>query len=121
MKEKIEPSSGNLYADLGYKNAEEMEAKAVLAREIYRLIKRKNLSPQKAASFLRIPLSSLSRLMAGNFRKFSTDRLLHFLKQLGRDIDINVVPSRSKRSVGRISVRTQGTLLRPSLAAKGRG
>ncbi len=78
-------SSGNLYADLGYKNAEEMEAKAILAREIYRIIKQKKLSQLKAAKFLGIPQPSLSKLMRGNLAGFSTDRLIHLLKKLGQD------------------------------------
>ncbi len=81
-EEKVKKSSGNLYADLGCKNTEEMEAKASLARTIYRLIKQRKLSQVKAAELLGIPQPTLCRLLQGNLTGFSTDRLLKFLNQL---------------------------------------
>jgi len=65
MEEDVTKSSGNLYADLGFKNAEEMEAKAALARDIYRAIKRKKLSQLKAANLFGISHASLRRLLQG--------------------------------------------------------
>jgi predicted XRE-type DNA-binding protein len=73
MKEEIEQGSENLYADLGHKNAEEMQAKAVLAKTIYRIIKQKKLSQPKASELLGIPQSLLSRLLQGKLAGFSTD------------------------------------------------
>lgn len=110
MKEEIEQSSGNLYADLGRKNAEELHAKAVLARTIYRIIKQKKLTQPKAAKLLGIPQSSLSRLLQGKISGFSTDRLLHILHQLGQDVDIKIKPiktiRRQRRTIGRTSIFT---------------
>lgn len=125
MKKEIEHSSGNLYADLGHKNAEEMQAKGILARTIYRIIKQKKLSQLKAAKLLGIPQPSLCKLLQGNLAGFSTDRLLHILKQLGQDIDIKIKPIRSsprtKRVIGRTSIFTSDTPRASSpIVAKGR-
>jgi predicted XRE-type DNA-binding protein len=90
MEEEITKSSGNLYADLGFKNAEEMEAKAVLARDLYWAIKRKKLSQPKAANLLEISLPSLRRLLWGKIDEFSMDCLLNFQNQLGSVPDIEV-------------------------------
>lgn len=120
MKHDVEQSSGSLYADLGYKNPEEMEAKATLAREIYRIIKKKKLSQTKASKLLGIQQPTLSNLLRGRISGFSTDRLLRFLKQLGQDIDIRVKPSRRKRSVGKISVHTETSEMSIPLAARSR-
>ena len=121
MKYDVEKSSDNLYLDSGYKNPEEMETKATLAREIYRIIKQKKLSQKKASKLLGIPQPTLSNLLRGKISGFSTDRLLRFLKQLGQDIDIRVKPSRRRRSIGKISVHTGLSDRSMPLAAKSRG
>ena len=126
MKEEIEKSSGNLYADLGRKDAEEMQAKAVFARTIYRILKERKLSQPKAAELLGIPQSSLSRLLQGKIAGFSTDRLLRILNQLGQDIDIKIKPAKTssaskKRPLGRTFVSDSGGSRSPvSIAAKSR-
>lgn len=90
MEEEVTKSSGNLYADLGFKNAEEMESKAALARDIYRSIKRKKLSQPKAANLFGISHASLRRLLQGKLTEFSMDRLLDFLNQLGSFEDVKI-------------------------------
>jgi len=124
MDEEIKKSSDNLYADFGYKNAEKMQAKAVLARTIYRIIKQRKLSQPKASELLGIPQSSLSKLLRGEIAGFSTDRLLKILNQLGQDVDIKIKPvkaSKKKRRIGRIHVSSIETSYRQEpLAAKGR-
>jgi predicted XRE-type DNA-binding protein len=124
MEEEIEKSSGNLYADLGFKNAEEMEAKAALARAIYRIIKQKKLSQPKAAELLGIKQPALCKLLQGNLTGFSTDRLLKFLNQLGLDVDIKIKPAKAivrRRTVGRTSVSTSSNFCSSvPMAAKGK-
>ena len=121
MKKEIEQASDNLYADLGRKNADEMQAKAVLARTIYRIIKQRKLSQPKAAKLLGIPQSSLSRLLQGKIAGFSTDRLLKILNRLGQDVNIKIKPAKtsSKKQVfGRTSVSTSDTYSPMQIAAK---
>ena len=117
MKEDIEKSSGNLYADLEYKNPEEMEAKALLAREIYRIIKHRKLSQSQASKLLGVPQPALCKLLQGRLSGFSTDRLIRLLKLLGQDIDITIKPTRKKHSLGILSVHTPSTAV--PLVAKG--
>jgi len=119
MKEEIEKSSGNLYADLGHKEAEEMHAKATLAMTIYKIVKQRRLSQTKVSKMLGIPQSAISRLLQGKLSGFSTDRLLRILNQLGQDVDIKVKPirqSKRRRSIGRTAVFAPCF----PLAAKGR-
>ena len=115
MTKDIEKGSGNLYKDLGYKNPEEMEARAVLVREIYKIIKKKNLTQAEAAELLEIPQPTVSKLMKGGITGFSTDRLLRFLKRLGIDIDINIKTSRRKGE-GRLSVSSSSRSVIPMSA-----
>ena len=119
-KEEIEQSTENLYADIGRKNAAELQSKAILARAIYRIIKQKKLSQPRAAKLLKINQPSLCRLLQGKLAGFSTDRLLRILNQLGQDIDIKIKPiaksKHSKHSVGKTSILT--TRASVPLAAK---
>ena len=110
MNHDIEQSTGNLYADLGRSNAEELQSKAMLARAIYRIIKQRKLSQPVAAKLLDISQPSLCRLLQGKLGGFSTDRLLRILNQLGQDVDIKIKPitksKRSQRLMGKTSVHT---------------
>ena len=84
----IEQSSGNVFADLAFKNPEEMLAKAQLAQHICDVIAERKLSQTKAASLLGIDQPKISALMRGKLDGFSTDRLFRFLNALGRDVEI---------------------------------
>lgn len=82
--------SGNIYKDLGYTNPEEMQAKAALAQQIYETIKARNLTQAKAAELMGIDQPKVSDIIRGRISKYSLDRLMRFLRALGRDIEIRV-------------------------------
>ena len=103
----IEKSSGNVYADLGLANAQEMLVKAKLASKIGEIIQRQNLTQQQAAQLLAMPQPKVSLLLRGQFRGISEAKMLECLARLGRDIDIVVKPARRRApsgTVGRVNV-----------------
>jgi predicted XRE-type DNA-binding protein len=103
----IEKSSGNVYADLGMADAQEMLVKAKLASKIGDIIKRRNLTQQQAAELLAMPQPKVSLLLRGQFRGISEAKMLECLARLGRDIDIVVKPARrgvAAGKVGRVNV-----------------
>ena len=61
----IEVGSSNVYADLGYSDAAEMQRKSQLAGEIARAIKAKRLTQDAAAELLGIDQSKISRITRG--------------------------------------------------------
>lgn len=87
---KSETSCGNVFADLGLPNPEELLAKAELAIQIRRLIKQKKLTQKSAAELLEIDQPKISLLLAGKLSGFSLERLLRFLNKLGQSITITV-------------------------------
>lgn len=105
IEENIEAEigSGSIYADLGYKNFEEMETKANLVIEIAKAIKKKRLTQTQAAKILCISQPKLSELLNGRFRGYSVERLMHFLNELGQDIDI-IVRSKPRNRRARVNV-----------------
>lgn len=85
---KIELSAGNVYADLGDSQAEEMLVKARLAFKIGEIIKQRHLTQVEAAELLGISQPKLSGLLRGQFRCVSETKILEYLNRLGRDEQI---------------------------------
>lgn len=102
----VERSSGNVYADLGLPNPDEMLAKAKLVSRICDVIEQKGLTQMKAAELLGIDQPKISSLMRGKFDGYSSDRLFRFLNALGQDIEIVVKPSRKRGADADIRVVT---------------
>ena len=102
-KIEVEEGSGNIFADVGLPNAEERLAKADLAIRVVEAIRARRLTQTRAAQILKIDQPKISRLSSGQLSGFSSERLMHFLTLLGRDVEINVKPSRSRRQ-GRLRV-----------------
>ncbi len=102
---KIERGSGNVFADLGLPEAETHFLKAELVKRIDRIIRQRRLKQVEAAKLLGLSQPDVSRLMRGDFREYSIDRLLRLLTTLGRDVEIVIRESDSGRP-GRLSVET---------------
>jgi predicted XRE-type DNA-binding protein len=101
---EVEEGSGNVFADIGLPNPEERLAKAELAIRIAAAIRARRFTQARAARILKIDQPKVSRLLRGRLWGFSTDRLMHFLTLLGRDVEIVVKPTPRSRPQGRIRV-----------------
>ena len=88
----FEPSSGNVFADLGLEGADELYAKALLAQVIRERIREKKLTQQEAAALIGTDQSKISQIINGRVSQFTYDRLLRFLGNLDCDIEIIVRP-----------------------------
>lgn len=100
-------SSGNIYADLGFSNPEEMMAKAKLAILISDIIKERKLTQKKAAEIIGIDQPKISAILRGYLSGFTIDRLFRFLMALGMDIIIEAKPHNSKSTPTYIQVIQQ--------------
>ena len=118
---RVEIGSGSVYADLGFKNHEEMETKSNLVMAISKVIKKKKLTQTQAAEIFGISQPKLSELLNGRFRGYSVERLIHFLNEIGQDVDI-VVKSKPRNRRARVSVYHSNSGSRTSvpMAAKTR-
>jgi len=99
----IELSSGNVFADLGWTDAEVHLLKAKLVTRIDEIIRERHLTQAKAAELLGLSQPDVSRLLRGNFRDYSVERLLRFLTTFGRDIEIVIRKPRARRP-GRLTI-----------------
>jgi predicted XRE-type DNA-binding protein len=89
---EAEEGSGNVFADLGLDDADELFARAKLGYHVYKLLKGRKLKQSEIAALLGIKQPEVSHLMNGHFNRFTTDKLLDFLKRLDRKVTIQISP-----------------------------
>lgn len=101
---EIEEGSGNVYADIGLPDADDMLIKSQLVGKIAEIIRSRNWTQQEAASVLGMTQPKLSKMLRGQFHGISQAKLLDYLARLGRDVQIVVGPARRRKNPGRIDV-----------------
>lgn len=89
-------SSGNVFADVGLANAGEHLIKAKLVLKIDRLMRTRRLKQTEAAKLFGVKQPDVSKMLHGDFRQFSVERLMRFLVALGQDVQIVVRPHDGK-------------------------
>lgn len=89
---ELEPSCGNVFADLGLADADEHLIKAGLVLKIHGTIDQRHLTQAAAAEIMGIDQPKVSAMLAGQFRGYSVERLMRFLVALGHDVEIVVKP-----------------------------
>jgi len=95
--EPIAYGTDNVFADLGFPNAEEHLVKAQLVLKIDGIMKKRHLKQVEAARLFGIRQPDVSKMLRGEFRQFSVERLLRFLVALGQDVEIVVKPHRDMK------------------------
>jgi predicted XRE-type DNA-binding protein len=83
-------SSGNVFKDIGFEDAEERFAKAKLAAIINKIIEKNGFAQKEAAKILGINQSEIEALNHGRLKNFSIDRLFSFLQSLDQHIEITI-------------------------------
>ena len=113
---KVEVGSGNIFADLGFPDAEEMLLKSMIVMELQRIMQRRRLTQTAAAKLAGISQADLSRILGGRFRGYSEARLMRILNAFGQDVQITTKPHRKVGEAGRIIFRPQSR--KPRAAAR---
>lgn len=90
---KVQESSGNVFADLGFRNAKDWLARAELAHQICLVIAKRQLTQAKAAEIMKLDQPKISALTHGRFKGFSVERLLRCLNDLGQEVEIIIRPT----------------------------
>lgn len=102
--ESMVRSTGNVFADLGLRDAGEKQTKVRLAVAIQQIIQARRLSQTAAARLLNINQPKISALVNYRLEGFSVERLLHFLNALDRDVEIVIRKKPRSRKSARIVV-----------------
>ena len=99
-----ESGSRNVFEDIGVPNAEEHFVKAQLVYKIDTIMKQRGMKQVAAANALGVRQPDVSKMLRGEFRQFSVERLLRFLVALNQDVDIVVKPHRSRSNAPALRV-----------------
>jgi predicted XRE-type DNA-binding protein len=93
MKDKklaVVRGSGNVFRDLGHKNADVEQFKAILAAAIIKTLDREGLSVRAAHGRTGIAAADFSRIRNANLGRFTVDRLMSILNRLGSRVEVRV-------------------------------
>lgn len=101
---EYEESSGNVFADLGLRNADELLLKAQVARQISGMIEGRKLTQAEAARLLGTRQPKVSQLMRGDLGGFSLERLIRYVNALGHDVEIVVHEHSGARGSATVTV-----------------
>jgi predicted XRE-type DNA-binding protein len=104
MKRDYAMSSGNVFADLGFRNSKQELLKAKLTLQIYKLLKARGLTQKEAAKLLGTTQAQVSALMRCKPVSVSVGRLMEFLTVLGQDVEVTVKPTSRRSKAGDMTV-----------------
>lgn len=104
-REGVDVGTGNVFADLGFADSDERRLRVQLAMQLNELIAARPLTQAQAAALFGIPQPHVSELRNYKLTRFSSERLLRFLTQLDRDVQIVIRPKARGRAAGLVSVR----------------
>lgn len=102
--ETVDAGTGDVFRDLGYTDAAERKLRVQLAMRVNEIIKDKRLTQAAAAALFGIPQPHVSELKHYKLNRFSSERLLHFMTQLDRDVEIVIRPRDASHLTGQVSV-----------------
>lgn len=89
----IQRGAENLFADLGFPDAESHLLKAQLVARLAGVLKDQGLTQAEAAQRMGVSQPDVSRLLRGQFRDVSVERLLRMMVRVGCTVDIVVNPT----------------------------
>jgi len=102
--ETVEVGAGDVFQDLGFADAGERKLRVQLAMRLNDLIKDRKLTQASTAEIFGIPQPHVSELRHYKLKRFSSERLLHFITQLDRDVEIVIRPKAENHAAGSVSV-----------------
>ena len=103
-QEQIVRGSGNVFADLGYADAEERQTKLRLALALNTILDQRKWNQAGAAARLGVNQPKVSALRNYKLEGFSVERLMTLLTALDRDVEIVIRKKPRSRGAARISV-----------------
>lgn len=87
---EYECGSGNVFADLGLEDAEELYTRAALGAQVVNMLKERGCTQAEAAKLLGIKQPEVSALMCARFHRFSQERLIGFLNKLNLKVTLHI-------------------------------
>ena len=89
-RDRIVRGTGNVLADLGLADADELSTKIQLAVQLNRIVEKRHLKQRDTSALLGITQGNVSLLANYKLDGFSIERLMTLLNALDRDVEIRV-------------------------------
>ena len=103
-RDRVITGSGNVFADMGLPDAEELHTKVRLGAALCHVVRQRGLTQAQVGPILGINQPKVSALLNYKLEGFSIERLMRFLVALGHDVEISVKARPRSRSA-RIEVK----------------
>jgi len=88
---------------LGLADADDLKLRAELLRTIAAVIRERGLTQKAAGELMEMDQPRVSALLAGKITRFSTDRLIRALRDLGRDVEVRILPATGRKGELRVA------------------
>jgi predicted XRE-type DNA-binding protein len=82
--------SGNVFRDMGYPNADILQAKAILCARIIGVLDDQNISVRRAHELTGFAAADFSRVRQAKLQRFTLERLISMLVKLNQDVEISI-------------------------------
>jgi predicted XRE-type DNA-binding protein len=103
-REPIIHGTGNVFADLGFPDAAERQAKLRLAYALNQLLDAQPVSQAATAKAIGLTQPKVSALRNYKLAGFSVERLMNLLTAMDQDVEIVIRKKPRSRKAGRITV-----------------
>lgn len=92
MSEKLDivKGSGNVFRDMGEKDADVKQTKALLAAEIVRILDKEKLSVRAAEKVTGYNYADFSRIRNAELTRFTIDKLMLITNALKRKVNVKI-------------------------------
>jgi predicted XRE-type DNA-binding protein len=102
--ESVDVGTGDVFKDLGFTDADERKLRTQLAMRLNDLLKERKLTQTAVAQIFGIPQPHVAELRNYKLSRFSSERLLHFITLLDKDVEIVIRPKAANHAAGHVSV-----------------
>lgn len=99
-RKKSHRGTDDILADLGFDDAEELSAKAILAVKLNDLIEDRGISQTEAAAITGMTQPKVSQVRRYKLQNISLERLMQALVSLDQQVEITVKPARRAHAAG---------------------
>jgi predicted XRE-type DNA-binding protein len=100
--EPVTYTTTSAFHALGLHDADDLQLRAELMQAIAQIIKECNFTQKRAGEIMGMDQPRISALLSGKITKFSTDRLLRALTDLGHNVELRIAPAKTDK--GRVHV-----------------
>ena len=100
LRKESHKGTDDVLADLGFADAEELSAKAILAVKLNELIESRGLNQTEAAAITGMTQPKVSQVRRYKLQNISLERLMQALVSLDQQVEITVKPARRAHAAG---------------------